>query len=126
MRKLVKIFSLEETNLAEDLDQRHSGGGEQAEGADDVRQEDAGDGPAANTRLKARCKVCCCYAHCEYKFHFPSRAKMEELSFAMDKENMNMETLYNLEEIEKPDEEVDTMAGLLNSVSCDVSSIFGI
>ena len=51
---------------------------------------------------------------------------MEELLFAMDKENMSMETLYNLEEIEKPDEEVDTMAGLLNSVSCDVSSLFGI
>ena len=50
---------------------------------------------------------------------------MKELSFAMDKGNMNMETLYNLEEIKKPDREVTDIAGLLNSVSCDVSSLFG-
>ena len=128
VRKLVKIFSLEETSLAEDLaelDKRHSGGGEQAEGTDDVRQEDAGDGPAANTRLKARCKVCCCYAHCEFKFHYPSSVKMKELPYAINKEKMSMEALYNLENIQKPDREVNDMAGLLNSVSCDVSSLFG-
>ena len=118
---------MEETSLAEDLaelDKRHSGGGEQAEGADDVRQEDAGDGPAANTRLKARCKMCCCYAHCEYKFHFPSRVKMEELPFAMDKENMNLETLYNLEEIGMRNL-TKKLVTLLNSVNCDVSTLFG-
>ena len=107
VRKLVKIFSLEETSLAEDLaelDKRHSGGGEQAMGADDVQQEDAGDGSAASTRLRARCKVCCCYVLCEYKFHFPSKVKMEELPYAMEKLMLDMKTLCNMEEIEKPDE----------------------
>ena len=121
VRKLVKIFSLEETSLADDmaeLDKRQVEGEAQAKGADE-------DGPAANTRQKAKCKVCCCFAHCEYKFHFPSKVKMEELPYAMEKEMLDMKTLCNMEEIEKPDEEVNDMTGLLNSVNIDISTVFG-
>ena len=96
-----------------------------AKGAHEVEPQDPEDAPAANTRLKIKCNVCCCFAHCDYKFHFLSKVKMEKWPFAMEKEMIGMKTLYDMEEIEKPDEEVNDMTGLLNSVNIDISTVFG-
>ena len=118
---MILLFSSEETSLVEylaELDKRQVEAKAQAKDADE-------HGPAANTRQKAKCKVCCSFAHCEYKFHFPSKVKMEELPYAMEKEMLDMKTLCNMEEIEKPDEEVNDMTGLLNSVNIDISTVFG-
>ena len=82
VRKLVKIFSLEETCLADDMAellQRMK-----VFDNSDKDASDENDTPAANTRLKAKCKVCCCAEHCEFKLHLPTRVLQEEKPLAME------------------------------------------
>ena len=91
VRKLVKIFSLEETSLADDMAELYQrvktrvgateeetpsgavGGGPSDKGQ--IAESDGG--PAAGTRSKVKCQVCCCGEHCEFKLHFPARVKLE-------------------------------------------------
>ena len=66
VRKLVKIFSLEETSLAEDLaelDRRQL----EAAGSENTVGAGSSKGPAENTRSKFKCKLFCCEFQCEYK-----------------------------------------------------------
>ena len=93
VRKLVKLFSIDEHQVQEDLtllqrridrmqhEIRVDGGespgvevssehdGEQVQVAPDVQEEEVADIPAANTRSKGRRCNCCCKAHCKLTFH---------------------------------------------------------
>ena len=123
MKKLIKIFSVEETSLAEDLAEleRRMKEVSQAktddEGVDSIEPindyvpqvagRDAADvgvhpgddvnevpsGPAANTRAKKRCAVCCCLSHCGFSLHVAARVKWEEMPLAMGLEGMNMSNI---------------------------------
>ena len=84
VRKLVKIFSLEETSLADDmaeLDKRVSNrfGAVSDEPCELGKDTESFGGPAAGTRSKLKCQVCCCGEHCEFKLHFPAWVKLERI-----------------------------------------------
>ena len=75
VRNIAKVFSVEETSFAEDmseLDKKQLKSevdrGMQADDKETVALHDAqptcDDGPAAKTRLKPRCKLCCCFSPC--------------------------------------------------------------
>ena len=107
VRKLVKIFSLEEISLAEDMAEllrretelSKAGEAAGAEGVSDLQQAGNDDvdvltGPAANTRAK-KCNVCCCLAHCGYCLHIsPKTTQLEVLPLAMDTEMMTLSVFW--------------------------------
>ena len=163
VRRLVKVFSLEETSLAEDLaelDRRellHKR--KQASGVDlvvDAIRDNSGDiddltnecdlqvsagegrqgvqqpggdakdqltGPAANTRSKRACNVCCCDVHCGYTVHTKAKAVFKEFPMAMVSEDMNIDVLHDLEETQLVTQ-VGGLAGMLGSVGVDLSALF--
>ena len=154
MRKLIKIFSVEETSLAEDLAELErrmkevSQAKSDDEGVDSIEPindyvpqvagRDAADvgvhpgddvnevpsGPAANTRAKKRCAVCCCLSHCGFSLHVAARVKWEEMPLAMDLEGMNMSNIQALEE-EDTESEAAGLMGLLNSCGADFFDVLG-
>ena len=81
-------------------------------------------GPAANTRAKVKCRVCCCASHCEYTIHFPAKVRQVDIHLAMDTEGMCVEILQTVEEDENTDDEVGDLMVLLNSVNLDISTVF--
>ena len=171
VRRLIKVFSLEDMSLAEDLAELHkrelensevlSGGAgidrvvtstasntvdsneplnqcdAQVAGDDKdvspvvqhpaekstVSDEDQLTGPAANTRSKRACNVCCCEAHCGYSLHTSAKARFKEFPFAMETQGLNMDILNSLEE-EQPKEQMGDLAGLISSIDMDLSAIF--
>ena len=147
VRKLVKIFSLEETSLANDLAELDKKEKEtevdrrpEVQSADDnaevpeetenggtqsaVDSSGGGKGPASNTRSKVKCQLCCCTVHCEYKLHFPTKVKQEEMGHAMDTKMMTVDIMDALEGTDTGDDEVEDLMGVLNSVNLDISKVF--
>ena len=139
VRKLVKIFSLEETSLADDMaelyqrvktrvgaTEEETPSGAVGGGPSDKGQiTESGGGPAAGTRSKVKCQVCCCGEHCEFKLHFPARVKLEEVPLAVDTEMMSVGVLHSMEEGEALWDDIVDLVGLLNSVNVDISGVFG-
>ena len=122
VRKLVKIFSLEETSLADDMAELLKR--MKVIDNSDKEANEENDTPAANTRLKTRCKVCCCGEHCEFKLHLPMKVLQEEMPLAMHTEMMSMDTILAMEEEDVPSGEICDLTGLLNSVNLDISVVF--
>ena len=111
-------------DLTDECDLQVSAG----EGRQGVQQPggDAKDqltGPAANTRSKRACNVCCCDVHCGYTVHTKTKDVFKEFPLAMVSEGMNIDVLHDLEEIQIVTQ-VGGLAGLLGSVSVDISDLF--
>ena len=73
VRKLVKIFSLEDVSLGEDL----------AELSKRVSAVVTGFGAGAESSLKSRCQDCCCEGHCGISMHTDS-IDITEVPLAID------------------------------------------
>ena len=153
VRKLIKIFSLEETSIAEDmaeLDKREkqfdaAGQGvfarvvdeafddHEVAGSDgdlDVQQvgsseEDLLIGPTAYAEVWKQCNVCCCREHCRYSLHTSGKVKQEVLPLAMNIEVVSMDTLLAMEENQTRCDELGSLVGLFDSLSLDVCAVFG-
>ena len=62
--------------------------------------------------------------HCEYKLHFPTKVKQEEMGHAMDTKMMTVDIMEALEGTDTGDDEVEDLMGVLNSVNLDISKVF--
>ena len=118
IRKLVKVFSIEETGLNDDLEEV----ARRIQVTAGVARSFAGDVPGENFK----CKNCCCSLHCGLSLHSPKGAKMVDVALAfesnVDEEDMN----HFLEEDEAnrhEDEEMDFYT-LLDSVGVDFGRLF--
>ena len=90
----------------------------------DKEANEENDTPAANTRQKTRCKVCCCGEHCEFKLHLPRRFLQEMMPLARETEMMSIYTILSMEEEEVPSGEIYDLTGLFSSVNLDISMVF--
>ena len=127
VRKLIKIFSLEETSTAEDLaelerrDKQHKLSGQS------VFAEVTGatlDDQQPPPLFWEQCKVCCCQEHCGYSLHLSAKIKKEVVHLAMDTEGLSMDTLMALEE-KQTEYEKGLPTGMFDSLNLDVSAVFG-
>ena len=127
VRKLIKIFSLEETSVADDLaelDRREKqyhgrGQGMSAE----VTSSMLGD-QLPRSLFWNQCKVCCCQEHCGYSLHLSAKVKQKVLPMAVDTKGMYLDTLMALEE-EQASGEMGLMGGVFDSLHLDVSTVLG-
>ena len=126
VRKLIKIFSLEETSVADDLaeldrrEKQHNGAGGVSAEVSSTMFGDQLPRPA----FWNQCKVCCCQDHCGYSLHLSAKVKQEVVPMAMDTEGMSMNTLMAMEE-EQTSDEMGLMGGVFDSLHLDVSAVFG-
>ena len=111
VRKIVKIFSLEETNVAEDLAELARREKTVPTVANVGRQEDS------SKFFWRRCTSCCCDEHCKYCLHLSSRVKQEEVPVLFDDKSLSLRMMHAMEETENT---VDV--GLFGTLNLDIAA----
>ena len=87
VRKLIRVFSIEETTLAEDL-----AGVERRLGMVGAKVL-VGEVPVSCSKKKMKCTACCCGSHCEFSLHLPSRVKTVEVSLEFQLDHVAVDDL---------------------------------
>ena len=118
IRKLVKVFSIEESRLNEDLEEV----ARRIQVTVGVSRCFSGDVPCE----EFKCKNCCCSFHCGVSLHFPKGAKMEDVALAFESSVDEEDMMRFLEEDvanRNENEEMDFYT-LLDSVGVDFGRLF--